>query len=92
MTQQQIVAGILLLVLICAAVAVLSWELAVGRYRKQAKKRDAAIKTQQERYAEILQKLNEDPQAYAMGVGVSYVVRTMRATLDAIEADLEKPT
>lgn len=90
MTDQQTMMLILLTIVLVAAAAI-SWELAVGRYRAREKKREAALRSTQKQYAEILQKLNEDPQAYAMGLGVSYVVKTMRATLDAIEADLEKP-
>lgn len=88
--QQLITWGIL--ITIGLAIAFLSWDLAVGRYRTAAKKRDKAIASTQKQYAEILAKLNEDPQAYAMGLGVKYVIRTLRATLDAIEEELEKPT
>lgn len=92
MNQNQIAVTLILLAVVMIAVAILTWELAVGRYRSREKKREIALRSTQEKYAEILRKLDEDPQAYAMGIGISYVVKTMRATLDAIEADLEKPT
>ena len=81
LTQDQWIISIGLFIIIILATVFLTWELAVGRYHANDKKRDKKIKEADEKYERILKKLEEDELAYATGLGAIFAIQSMDAAL-----------
>ena len=80
LTADQWIISIGLFIVILLAVAWISWDSAVWRHNKNAKARDKKLEETSQKYESIVKKLEEDPQAYAVGLGALYAIQTIEAT------------